>query len=561
MQASSLSRRRRSRTVKVPFTSDTRPRLASSVTFEQTSEAGTWIAMLHGAPASRVSRAVVDLLRAMDGESSLRDLHRRFAPTESHDEFMTLVKRFRACGLLAGIDKLPPGRVFYRPPFTVQVATLRAPRLFGRLDRMILPLQLRATVTSIAVIVCLGLVAAGAQTNELRAAVSRPLPVAGLVSLVVALSLMTLLHESAHGLTLTRFGGRPRRAGFMLFYLTPAFFVDVTDGWRLDRRRRVAVALAGPATHAVFFAIALIVALVLSDTEVRRSVLAFAVCCGAIVLVNLIPFVRFDGYIALMSALDEPNLRGRTISDASAFLLRLLFGGTEKRKELAAWWSVPFGIASLLTPIVLMVFAVTRIIRAVGGGGPALGILVVVVEAAVVIVGFVIVMKALRRARRSGGSRFRFISVVFTLAAGIAMLGAVITVPSTATLGYVLRGDRVLLVQAGVTPTVRVPEGATVDLLSNGILVNDHLASGSVGSLLSRSTRVTLDSLLPVSADGVSVAGVIVAAVDVDDRGRRLPPTGQARVELGATNLWESLWTRGVTAPLSSLGGGGEGKE
>ncbi|MCR2185631.1 hypothetical protein NSX52_24025, partial [Salmonella enterica] len=79
-----------------------------------------------------------------------------------------------------------------------------------------------------------------------------PMPLTGLLILIAVLSLATLLHEAAHGLTLARFGGSPRRAGFMLFYLTPAFFVDVTDGWRLPKRsQRVAIALAGPAVHAV----------------------------------------------------------------------------------------------------------------------------------------------------------------------------------------------------------------------------------------------------------------------------------------------------------------------
>ncbi len=135
----------------------------------------------------------------------------------------------------------------------------------------------------------------------------------------MALGLATLFHEAAHGLTLTRLGGRPRRAGFMLFYLTPAFFVDVTDGWRLaDRRHRVAIALAGPAVHATAAAVAMLAALGLPASTARETLLLLAISCTVVVLVNLIPFVRFDGYIALMSALDEPNLRGGRSATARA---------------------------------------------------------------------------------------------------------------------------------------------------------------------------------------------------------------------------------------------------
>lgn len=71
------------------------------------------------------------------------------------------------------------------------------------------------------------------------------------------------------------------------------------------------------------------------------------------VFVNLIPFVRFDGYIALMSALDEPNLRSRTMRDGADFLTRLLFGGQPSGRSVNTWWSVPFGVASLIAPVVL----------------------------------------------------------------------------------------------------------------------------------------------------------------------------------------------------------------
>ncbi|MDN3442904.1 daptide biosynthesis intramembrane metalloprotease [Microbacterium sp. APC 3901] len=565
MPPGSFPRRHRPRSGEDALAADSCPLLASGVDFEQADDDGTWIATLHGVPSSRVSRTVVELLRAMNGETALHDLHRRFAPSESWEHFLRLAGRFRACGLLEGDEKLPPGRVVYRPPFTLQIATLRAPAIFGRLDRLIVPLPHRAVVMSIAILLCLGLVAATAQTEELWAALTTPVPLIVLAYLVVTLSLMTLLHESAHGITLTRFGGRPRRAGFMLFYLSPAFFVDVTDGWRLpERRQRVAIALAGPAVHAVVGAIALIVALTLSQPVIRQSALLLAVSCGAIALINLIPFVRFDGYIALMSALDEPNLRARAIHDASGRLAGLLFGGQRSTKRLDTWWSVPFGLACLVTPVVLVVFAVARIARALAGGGPILGSLVMALEAVVVIAGVVILVKALRRVLRSGVPRLRFGSVVIALVASIVIAGAVIPVPVTATFGFTAHGDRVVLLQAGETGDASeadVPEGARVVLMSNGILADEQVGEGVVWSQRPHRTRVPLEALFPIVADGVTVPAVIIAGVNVSEETGSLPATGQARVELGVRSLWQTLWVAGVEMPLSSLQSGEVGKE
>lgn len=553
MPPTSFLRRRAPQTA-TALTPDARPLLAAGVAFEKGIDEAAWIVMLHGVPSSRVSGAVVDMLTALDGETPLHVLHMRFAAAESWESFLGLVLRFRASGLLDGATKLPPGRWDYRPPFTLQIATLRAPALFGRVDHLVVPLSGRAVRATVAVLLGLGLVAAILQAGELRSVLTSPMPLSGLVILVAGLSLLTLLHEGAHGLTLTRFGGRPRRAGFMIFYLTPAFFVDVTDGWRLpDRRQRVAIALAGPAVHAAVAAVALLVALALPDTEVRQTLVLLALACAAIVLVNLIPFVRFDGYIALMSALDEPNLRARTIRDGANSLTRFLFGGQKAAKSLNTWWSVPFGLASLIAPVVLVLFAVGRAARAVAGGGPVLGLLVVALEAVVVVVGVVLVSRALHRAFRSGVSRLRFFTVLAALVSTIGVAGVLIPVPVTATLGFSAQGGHVVLLHAGGAAETEVPEGARVVLMSSGILADERVGEGTVTRPRAIPTEVPLDALFPVTAEGVTLPAVIVAGVDLTDGNPRLPATGQARVELGVRNVWQSLWATGVTLPLATL--------
>lgn len=553
MRPSSFVHRRNSRAA-APLTADARPRLASGVVFEGSADDAAWIAMLHGVPSSRVSPTVVELLTAMNGETALHDLHQRFAASDSWASFLQLVQRFRASGLLEGNTKLPPGRVTYRPPFTVQLATLRAPGIFGRLDRLILPLPRRVALMCGAALLSLGFVAAILQAGELLSVLTTPIPLAGVVSLLAVLSFLTLLHEGAHGLTLTRFGGKPRRAGIMLFYLTPAFFVDVTDGWRLPhRRQRVAVALAGPAVHALVAAAALVAALALSEPVVNQTLLLLAVSCSGIVLVNLIPFVRFDGYIALMSALDEPNLRGRTIRDGANFLTRFLFGGQRMKRNLDTWWSVPFGLASLVAPVILVVFVVARAVRALAGGGPILGLLVVALEAGVVLVGVVLLTRALYRVVRSGVSRLRFVLVGGALVAGIVIAGALLPMPLTATFGFFTDGDRVVLLHAGEEVDADVPEGARVVLMSSGILANEQVGEGRVLPRRAEPLKVPLDALFPVKADGLMISAVIVAGVDVSAGGGSLPATGQARVDLGTRNLWQTLWATGVLAPLSAL--------
>ncbi|MCK2037635.1 M50 family metallopeptidase [Microbacterium sp. SSW1-49] len=555
MPPSRFTRRRDSRSSPA-LTAEDRPLLAPGVAFEEGADQTLWIAMLHGVPSSRVSRSVVDLLTAMNGETSLRDLHRDFAASETLESFLELARRFQLRGLLAGDSRRPPGRITYRPPFTLQVATLRAPVVFGRLDALLRPLSPRAVLVSMGALVVAGALAAAVQVSELREAVTTPMPLVDVVAVVAALFLITLLHEGAHGAALTRFGGRARRAGFMLLYLAPAFFVDVTDGWRLpDRRQRVAIALAGPAVHAALGAIALSAALLVPSQELRRTLLVLGLACAIVVVVNLIPFVRFDGYIALMSALDEPNLRRRTMRDAADLLTRLLFGGHRGNKSMNTWWSVPFGLASLVAPIVLVLFAVVRVNRALAGGGPLLGMLVVALEVVVVLAGVVHVSKSLHRVLRSGVSRLRFVAVGAAAIVGVAIAGAAISVPMSTTFGFTTSGDRVVLVHAGDMSDVTVPEGARVSLMSNGILFNEQLGEGTAHPLPPAKTTVPLDALFPITADYASVPAAVVAEVQVSAAHGRLPVTGQARVENGTGNLWQMLWATGVVSPLSTFQG------
>ncbi|MFX5693168.1 hypothetical protein ABTE17_21040, partial [Acinetobacter baumannii] len=81
----------------------------------------------------------------------------------------------------------------------------------------------------LAALIVAGLVALGAQAADVVAALTSPLPLVDVLVVAVVLVAATLLHEAAHGVTLAHGGGQPRRAGVMLLYLGPAFFVDVTD--------------------------------------------------------------------------------------------------------------------------------------------------------------------------------------------------------------------------------------------------------------------------------------------------------------------------------------------
>lgn len=530
------------------------PRVSASVRLEPGADADRWLVTVDGVPVSRVSTPVAQTLRAMDGSTSVDELRRRFAPAHSAAEFADLLDRFRRAGLLHGSERRTAGRVTYRPPLTIQFATLRAPQLLAVLHRVLRPALVGWMRWPIAAVVLLGGIALVVQSGEAMTALASPLPLTDVLVVALVLVCATFAHEVAHGVSLAHAGARPRRAGVMLLYLGPAFFVDVTDAWRLpSRASRVVIALAGPAVHAVLAGAASLSALAAADADTRRTLLLLACACATVVVVNLVPFVRFDGYIALMSAIDEPNLRARTMADAGAAARRVLFGAEREPRALARWWSVPFGVLSVLVPTALVWFALERAVGALSGAGPVGALLVLVLQVAILLAVGVPVVRWLAAGARKGRGRVRFLLVGATLVAAIIGAAGAIPVADVRSAGFAVDGARTLLVvPADSAAIVPLDDGTPVVLSTRGILGDAPVASGIAHPEHPRSHAAPISAFAPVEVSGVEVDSVAVGVIDVPVDAV-IPAGGRAVVHLGTRSLLSHVWSTHVADPVSAL--------
>ncbi len=67
--------------------------------------------------------------------------------------------------------------------------------------------------------------------------------------------ILAFFHESSHGLTCKHYGGQVHNMGFHLIYLTPAFFVDVTEACvYASRWQRFVTIIAGIWVEMIFCA-------------------------------------------------------------------------------------------------------------------------------------------------------------------------------------------------------------------------------------------------------------------------------------------------------------------
>jgi putative peptide zinc metalloprotease protein len=193
--------------------------------------------------------------------------------------------------------------------------------------------------------------------------VGAPLPPAPAIAAMLALIPTLAAHEFAHAAIAWRHGAKARRMGVMLMYLVPSMFCDVSDCWRLPRRRdRVKVAAAGIGVQMVAGGAALGATLVpgLSGGLLTGLVL-YGVANALLGAVNLLPLVRLDGYLMLMSALDIPHLRAKAIADARAVGARVVFGVASSPARLRhRRLAVLYGVACALCAPALGVYGLVR---------------------------------------------------------------------------------------------------------------------------------------------------------------------------------------------------------
>jgi putative peptide zinc metalloprotease protein len=111
-------------------------------------------------------------------------------------------------------------------------------------------------------------------------------------------------HELGHAAA-TRYGGAsPGVMGVGIYLAFPAFYTDLTDSYRLNRRGRLRSDLGGVYFNAVLIVVA-------AGTYILTGfgpLLVFIVLSQAAALYQFLPFIRLDGYYIMSDLIGVPNL-------------------------------------------------------------------------------------------------------------------------------------------------------------------------------------------------------------------------------------------------------------
>lgn len=179
---------------------------------------------------------------------------------------------------------------------------------------------------------------------------------------------LAFFHESAHGLTCKHYGGQVHRMGFHLIYLSPAFFVDVTEAWvYAGRWQRFITVLAGVWVELIFCALATIIwwGTPAGTYAHELSYKVMLITGVAVVLVNMNPLIKLDGYYAFSEMVGFADIKEKSTAFLSSWVRQHIFRlpveaehVPRQRRTLYAAYAILSGLYSYA-----LLFAVVRFSR------------------------------------------------------------------------------------------------------------------------------------------------------------------------------------------------------
>lgn len=171
----------------------------------------------------------------------------------------------------------------------------------------------------------------------------------GLILAVWALVIASAaFHEIGHAAACRYAGANPGVMGAGLYLVWPAFYTEVNDAYRLDRRSRLRVDLGGLYFSALF---ALLTFGVWLWTGADAVLLVIAVQLIQMVR-QMAPFIRADGYHLVADAIGVPDL----FAHIKPTLLRMLPGRRGEAHTLKPWARRVVALWVLITiPVLLLI--------------------------------------------------------------------------------------------------------------------------------------------------------------------------------------------------------------
>ena len=143
------------------------------------------------------------------------------------------------------------------------------------------------------------------------------------------------LHELGHAFTAKRLGCKVPTMGVAFLVLFPVLYTDTTNAWKLKSKyQRLKIVVAGIKVE-LYLALIATFLWSFAPEGIFKSILFIIATTSWIssLLINISPFLRFDGYYALSDMTDSKNLQPRSFAMARWFIRKNILGSDEQKPE------------------------------------------------------------------------------------------------------------------------------------------------------------------------------------------------------------------------------------
>jgi putative peptide zinc metalloprotease protein len=141
---------------------------------------------------------------------------------------------------------------------------------------------------------------------------------------LVVILITGFVHEFSHALVAKSYGVNVPTLGMMLFYINPAFFVDVSGiNFLSSKTERIKVVLAGCCSNMILFFFSVCMIFLFHNTHIFFWLLF--IMNMLLILANLVPFVEYDGYFIFINLIEEHQIKLAVFSKDKKRLHHYLF--------------------------------------------------------------------------------------------------------------------------------------------------------------------------------------------------------------------------------------------
>ena len=282
----------------------------------------------------RLGEAELFITQQLDGKTPIEVIQRRaettfgaVLPIETLNAFLLSLNKH---GVLETADanrkeeSKQQGRVRGNP-LVCRIKLCDPCQLLNRLVRQMRFFFTPYFVALSAVAILLALSVTAASWSEFRQSLPRLYQPSAIPAVILILLVVIVVHEFGHGMTCTHFGGEVHEMGFVLIFLQPALYCNVSDAWLFpERSKRLWVGFAGPYFELFLWALAVFTwRATEAGTWVNFVSLSVMATSGLKTLLNFNPLIKLDGYYLLSDYLEIPNLRRRSFRFVGSLIERL----------------------------------------------------------------------------------------------------------------------------------------------------------------------------------------------------------------------------------------------